>query len=245
MKVLISKKTGDYYNYKGTGDYHNKEGTLKEADILSGKSPIVANTNREFHVSDYNFFDKFVNLKRGPQLITTKDLGYIAARTGLGVGSVVVEAGSGSGAATSFFCRIGCKVYTYEIEKAHYDIAKKNVDSLGFTDYIIENKDLALAIDEGIGVKADTLFLDMPDAEKIVEKDLSFVKSGGYIVCYLPSVSQIQELTKVIASIENTYYIEEISEIIHREWKVWDRVARPMHRKDIDHTAFLVFIRKI
>ena len=72
----------------------------------------------------------------------------------------------------------------------------------------------------------DVLFLDMPNPCEVLEKDLSGVKRGGYIVCYVPSISQIQEITKLVEKDDGLYF-EEISEVILRHWRVWDRVSRP------------------
>lgn len=242
MKVLISKKTGIYYYYKGEGDYNCKEGIISQSDILSGNSLVKANTNREFLVFDANFIDLKKKMKRGPQIITEKDLGYIIARCGVGKDSFIVEAGGGSGGATSFFSKIVKKVHTYEVVKDHCDIINKNIEYFGLDNVELFNKDLADEIENEKDI--DLLFLDMPEPNIVLQKDLKAVKSGNYIVCYVPSISQIQEITKLIPE-KSDLYLEEITEVILRHWKVWERVSRPEHRKEIDHTAFLVFIRKI
>lgn len=243
MKVLISKKTGIYYYYKeGNGDFHCKEGFVKKEELESDKIIVVSNTNREFIMFDGNKFDLTQKFKRGPQLITPKDLGYVAARCYLGKTDFVVEAGSGSGAATCFFANIVKKVNSYEIKEDHLKIAKKNVETMGLDNVEFFNIDLAENIENEKDI--DLLFLDMPEPNSVLSKKLDCVKRGAYIVCYVPSISQIQEITKLTSERDDLYF-EEISEVILRHWKVWERVSRPEHRKEIDHTVFLVFIRKI
>lgn len=242
MKVLISKKTGLYYYYTGIGDYHCKEGVIKKIDIDSGEKIVKSNINREFLVFNANEYDITKKYKRGPQLINPKDLGYIIARSGISKHSLVIDAGSGSGAACSFFANFVKKVISYDIREDHTLIAKNNskLHSLDNIEFKVGN----LADDVEKLKDIDLLFLDMPNPVEILEKNLEGVKSGSYIICYVPSISQIQEITNSIASKDNLY-LEEISEVILRHWRVWEKISRPEHRKEIDHTAFLVFIRKI
>lgn len=243
MKVLISKKTGNYYYYtQVSGDYHCKEGIIKEEDINSGISRALTHTNREFMIFEANGYDITKKYKRGPQLIMAKDLGYILSRSGIDKNSTIVEAGAGSGAATCFFAKFSKKVLSYEIREEHCKIVEKNIDITGVDNVELINKDLGEEIEN---IKEyDLLFLDMPEPHTILEKELSGLKHGNYVVCYVPSITQIQEITKTISQI-STLYLEEISEVILRHWRVWEKVARPEHQKEVDHTAFLVFIRKV
>lgn len=242
MKVLINPKTGRYYYYKGPGDYHCKEGIIKEGDINSGSPRVMSTLKKEFIVFDAKAIDYHQTIKRGPQWIMPKDLGYVLTRTGLSKDSVVLEAGSGSGSATAFFARFVKKVYSYDVVEDHVKIAKKNTDYLGLENVEFE---VGSVIDKVEGHEpVDLVFLDMPDPQEVFKKDLSLLSSGSFIVCYLPSITQIQQL--VIAQMEHErLYVEEIAEVSIRNWRVGERVARPEHRKEIDHTAFLVFVRKL
>jgi len=244
MKVLVSRKTGKYYYYKEEGDYHCKEGLIKEEDLKSGKKIVFSNIEREFLLFNANDYDKSTRFKIGPQLITKKDLGYILARTGTNRNSVVVEAGSGSGAATSFFAGIVKEVKSYDVREDHIKIAKRNLDLMGFDNVSFEKIDLNEKIESIEKNSIDLLFLDMPDSHLVLEKNLDALKSGAFIVSYVPSITQILDITNTIKNNENLY-LEETTEVILRHWKVWDKIARPNHRKEIDHTAFLVFIRKV
>ena len=63
MKVLISKKTGNYYYYNGEGEYHCKEGFLTVEQLQSGKNLLINNKQREFLMFDANKHDEFKKLK--------------------------------------------------------------------------------------------------------------------------------------------------------------------------------------
>ena len=243
MKVVISKKTHNRHLYKGEGDFHTKEGIIFEPQFEGNPSSVLNNKEREHIIFDAQNMDKLAKIKRGPQIITPKDLGYIISRTFTGKNSKIVEAGGGSGAATLFFANIAKVVHTYEIREDHTEIIQKNLDMFNIDNVTLQTGDLSEHIEDEKDI--DLLFLDMPEPVPVLEKDIAGLSSGKFICCYLPSISQIQELTDFVKENSHKYYLEEICETQLREWKVWDRVARPMHRKDNDFTAFLVFLRKL
>ncbi len=243
MKVLTCLKSRQSYLYKGEGDFHSKEGKIEEKTILEHPRGIIENhLGKRFAVCDANDKDKELKMKRGPQILTPKDLGYIAARTGLSKHSKVVEAGAGSGAATLFFSKIAKEVQSYEIREDHIKIVQTNLNSF-CTDKNVNLilGDIAEKIEEEKDI--DLLFLDLPEPVRILEKNLSkSVNSGHYVVCYLPSMTQVSELVNYCKDTEQ-YLAEEVSEIIFRKWKVSGNIAHPEHQKETDHTAFLVFVR--
>ena len=242
MKVLLSLKTGKKFRIDDISvDYHCKEGTIKKQD-LNNNGIIESNLGFKFLNSDMNNYDKSLKIKRGPQILINKDLGYIIARTRINKNSTIVEAGGGSGAATIFFANLVKKVITYEIIEKHSEIIEHNLKKSNITNVKLYNKDLEEDIEK---IKNyDLLFLDLPEPMNILNKNLKGLNPSSYIVCYLPSIFQIHELVNQVTKYEH-YFIEEVSEIIHREWKINSRVSRPEHQKQTDHTAFLVFIRKI
>lgn len=244
MKVLISRKTGNTYYTSAQEDYHCKEGIISKADMDSGNRVIYSHMGREFLIFEGNNYDIAQKYKRGPQLVNPKDLGYIVSRSFVDKNSVVLEAGGGSGAATCFFGKLLSHVYTYELKKDNIKIIEKNMKSQNVDNVSLYEGDLADSIDKFEGDSIDMVFLDMPEPSGVLGKKLECLKSGHYIVCYVPSVTQIIDIVSVIRDRQD-YYLEEVSEIIKREWRVWGQVARPEHRKENDHTAFLVFIRKI
>ncbi len=244
MKLLISKKTGLHYIIdEKNGDYHCKEGTIKNEDLIDDNINIVkSSTGREFFKTQVNKTDEMSRIKRGPQIIMAKDIGYILSRTGIDRNSKIVEAGGGSGAATLFLSRFVKELHTYELNEDNikiieYNLRRNNVDNVKLT-----HGDLIDYIDGEDNI--DLVFLDMPEPWVITNKNLLGLKKGGYVVCYVPSVTQILEIVKYVFE-RDDFYLEEVSEVILRHWRVKERVARPEHRKETDHTAFLVFVRKL
>ncbi|MBT6044641.1 tRNA (adenine-N1)-methyltransferase, partial [Candidatus Woesearchaeota archaeon] len=97
-------------------------------------------------------------------------------------------------------------------------------------------------VSEGIDEpNLDLITLDLPDPENILKHAESSLNSGAYLVCYLPSITQVQSIIK--ASKKYNFILEKAIETIEREWVVQDRICRPKHQI-LGHTAFLVFFRK-
>jgi len=235
IKVIIDKKGRRYIN-KGE-DFFTKSGVIKKEDILT-KKVVKSSKGETFVVTNTNFYDYFTKIKRGPQIISPKDLGYVIARTGLNKNSIVVEAGSGSGAATIIFASIGKKVYSYEIREEHLKLAKKNVSKFNLENVEFFNKDVENFIHEDINL----LFLDLPNPIKVLDSKFKGLKNGSFIVSYLPTISQVERLRDFCESKKEKFFIEEVSEILKREWNYEKNKVRPKTEM-LGHTAFLVFIR--
>ena len=66
------------------------------------------------------------------------------------------------------------------------------------------------------------------------------IKPGGYVITYLPQISQVQEYVNFCS--DNNILIERVVEIQEREWTFKGRISRPKSHS-IGHTAFLIFSR--
>ena len=243
MKVLISKKTHKYYYVTDLSqDYHCKEGVISKEDLNSQKSVVCSHSQKEFVLFDAHHRDRLQKMKRVAQVILPKDFGYIASRTSMNSKSVVIEAGSGSGFSGVFFSGICKELHTYERVEEHFNQAQKNLEKYGFSNVTIQQKDIIEEFEKkNISQETDIVILDLPEPINVLEQ-LSTIKNGAFIVCYLPSIIQVDELMKYCAK-GDTFFVEEVSETQIREWKVSAKSVRPQHHKECDFTAFLVFIR--
>ena len=232
-KTLVDNK-GNIYYYK-KGDFHCSDGTIKEKDIINGK--IKTNTGKELICFEASFIDNLNKIKRGPAIINQKDFGAIIGTIGLTTGSIVVDAGSGSGALALNLANIGCKVVTYELRKEFYEIAKENFKNLN-DKIIIKNQDIYEGIDEQ---NVDLITLDLLEPWKVLKHAEKSLKSGGFLVSYLPTITQVIELVKEITKYK--FYLWKVSETIEREWHVEGLKVRP-HNQILGHTAFIVYLRK-
>ncbi len=232
MKIIIDNKGNKYYWEKG--DLHTSFGVIKEKDIKNGI--VKSHLDKEFIVFDGFFIDKIDKIKRGPAVMLPKDIGLILSYTGINPKSKVVDAGSGCGVLAAFLGNISDDVTSYERNKDFFNLAKKNLEFLNIT-VKLKNRDIYEGIEER---DLDLITLDLNEPWKVLEHAKKSLKSGGFLVCYLPNINQVEKLVKEAKN----FYTEMVLENIEREWIVDEKRLRPRNMI-IGHTGFLVFLRKI
>ena len=84
--------------------------------------------------------------------------------------------------------------------------------------------------------------LDLPEPWKALKQAEKALKKGGFLVCYLPQISQTIYLIKKLKSSQFTHI--KTTELISREWVIDEKKARPSNIM-IGHTGFLSFARKM
>ena len=245
-KIISLSKKKEYIIKDTTKDFIFDLGVLKKEDINSNENLIKINGISYLKIIQ-NDYDKTNYLKRSAQIITKKDIGYILIRSSINSSSNILEAGSGSASLTIWFSRFCKFVKTFEIEKNHFDICKKNIEDFKCDNVEILNEDLYNFLKTNNSKKDlfDLIFLDMLDCEKVFDYNLDILKKGQYICMYIPNITKIVEVFKKIKNREKEFFIEEISEITLREWKIGEKVTHPKNKKEIDFTSFLVFIKKL
>ncbi len=234
-KVLVDKKGRKYLWAKG--DLHTSLGIVKEKDIRKGKKA-KSHLKKEFLIYPASFVDKLKKIKRGPAIMLPKDVGAIIAYTGIDKESVVLDAGVGSGVLSSQLAKIVKKVISYEKNKEFLKIAEKNFEFLNQKNVLLKEKDIYKRIDEK---NLDLITLDLAEPWKVLKSAGKALKEGGFLVCYLPNVTQV---IKLVEETKRFNFIKErIIELIEREWDVEDLKARPKSQM-IGHTGFLCFLRR-
>ena len=179
------------------------------------------------------------NLKRGPQIISPKDIAWIIYKSGISNGDTVIEAGSGSGALTLALVESIApkgKVITFENHSRHFKIAKRNIDMSPWND-LVDIRNEELNIDTEI-IPSSSIILDIPNPWDIVLWAQKSIRIGGFLICYLPTVNQVQ---KLIASLESWKEVETV-EIIQRSWQSKSNALRPQSNM-IGHTGFIISAR--
>ena len=123
-------------------DFSNKYGTIKKKELAKKSGSKLKTGNQEFIILDPVFLDHYKQIKRGAQIITLKDIGAIIARTGINKNSVVLDAGSGSGALACFMGMIAKQVISYDIDKRSLEMARGNIELLGAKNSLIKEGDI-------------------------------------------------------------------------------------------------------
>ena len=170
-----------------------------------------------------------------------KDIALIIAYTGVSSGSLVVDAGCGSGYTAIFlanYIKPG-KVVTYEKNKRFAKVARENIKASGLSKFIkLKEKDITKGIDEK---NVDLITLDLKNAEKVIKHAYKALKAGGYLVVYSPYIEQVISVSKRIQKF-NFCEIKTLENIV-REWQ-FEKYTRPK-TLGIMHTGFLTFARKV
>src|SRR3989344_7837386 len=105
MRVITSTRMFFVNNEKQ--DYHSSIGVVRKEDLKSKDGKIVdTSSGKSLVVLSPSFIDEFKQLKKFAQTPPLKDMAIIAAETGMGPDTVVLDAGAGSGHMCSFFARI-------------------------------------------------------------------------------------------------------------------------------------------
>ncbi len=234
-------KGTQYYVTDTSKDYQTKYGIIPKTELkkTSGSS-VKSKTGKEYQIIESQYIDEYKRLRKLPQTIPLKDLGFIAAEVGLDKNSVVVDAGLGSGASAIYFANQCKKLTSYEIRDDHIKVAKENIHKIGVKNITVKKKDITKGIDEK---NVDLVMLDLPEPWEVIEHAAKSLRVGGFLVNYSPSIIQTSDFVKVLAK-ENKFLCLKTVEILERKWEVDGRKVRPKSI-EVGHSGFITFARKI
>jgi tRNA (adenine57-N1/adenine58-N1)-methyltransferase len=235
MYLLVDEK-GNTYMVKGESDLHTKYGKVSASDIGSKSlgGYVESHIGHRFAVISPSMVDFIQKAKRGPQAVTLKDMGIIAAYTGIRTGSRVVEAGTGSGVLSLFIANIVHpeNLVTYEVREDFASIADFNFKKAGVDNVTVKMGSIYDGIEE---TDLDVVILDLPEPWRVTEHAKKALRPGGYLVSYSPSIEQTKKFTDTLSGFRH-----DTIECVLREWDT--RVLRP-HSRMIAHTGFITIAR--
>lgn len=234
-KILFCKGRFYFWSKK---DLQTDLGIIKESKLKKAKSTIKTHLGNEFKVLEPNFLDMIKRIKRGPQIITKKDIGFIITESGITKDSFVLDAGTGSGYLAFFLSQYAKKVISYEKRGDFFKLASENQKTLGIKNLKIKNKDIYKGIEEK---NLNVIILDLPEPFRAVEHCYKALKEGGYLLAYLPTIPQVVDF---INTAKKRFTIIKVAELLERTWTIDNQVVRP-ETQMLGHTAFLCLVRKI
>lgn len=187
--------------------------------------------------------DFIMKSERRTQIVYPKDLGYIAARTGLKNGSKVLEIGTGSAALATFMASIvkpDGHIYTFDVNSEFMEIAKRNLDKAGMSSYVTMHQHDP---HQGVDVReADVAIVDLGDPWTVVDQVHDALKGSGAFVAICPTMNQIE---KTATELKRAGYADiDCVELMIRNMEAREGMTRPSMRM-IGHTTYLVFARKV
>jgi tRNA (adenine57-N1/adenine58-N1)-methyltransferase len=162
--------------------------------------------------------------------------------SGIGPGSQVVEAGTGTGALTTaltHYVKPSGHVFSYEIRPEFIETAQKNLQRAGLMDYVtLKNKDITTGIDE---TNMDAVVLDLATPWLAVPYAFNALKGSGALVSFSPTIDQVVKTAEALK--ENKFVDIETIECIMRGMQVERGKTRP-ETLMTGHTGYMTFARK-
>jgi tRNA (adenine57-N1/adenine58-N1)-methyltransferase len=226
--------------------FHTDRGYLDYDDIIGREFGSIV-LSRPY---GYKFFifkplpsDVVINMTRASQIIYPEDIGLILVYTGIGPGSIVLEAGTGSGSLTGIlgkYVQPNGHVHSYDVRDLAIKQAKKNMIKMGVADYVtIEKGDLLTEVDQ---TGMDVVVLDLATPWLAMEKVHGFLKNSGVVCSFSPVIEQVIKTHEALK--ENHFHDIKTYELLKREIRVKFNATRPNSRM-IGHTGYITFARKL
>lgn len=236
-KAVVRAGRGSVQTIRGHVDTDALVGTPHGASVVSS-------IGVRFRAVPASVFDVIEHRFRlGAQAIYPKDAVYIVKAAAVGPGSVVAEAGTGSGfltAVLAWYVRPWGLVYSFEKRAEHLRIAVRNLKNVGLMDYV----DLQLrdVVKFGFGpVRVDAVVLDMGDPWNALDHAVEALKPGGTVVIFSTTV---EHMSKSVEGLKRAgFYDVSIYEVFLRRWKPVAGELRP-ETFDVVHTGWLLSARR-
>ena len=245
--VLLFHTQNKKWLTKATLDkkFHTHLGIIDIGSVIGMDygSSILTTEAKTIYLIEPTIYDFVMKSKRSTQIVYPKDLGLIAARTGLKNGSRVLEVGTGSGALTTFMASIvkpNGHVYTFDINENFLNTARQNLEKAGMIEYVtMHHRD----IHSGISLSdIDVAIVDLGDPWSVLKEVHQALKGSGSFVAICPTMNQLE---KTSVELKHNGYIDiESIELMIRNIEAREGMTRPSMRM-IGHTTYLIFARKV
>ena len=242
--LYLDKKRTYLVKVEAEKSFHTHKGYIQLGDLMGKEygTRIVSSMDTEFVALKPTLRDYIFKTSRRTQISYPKDIALIIMFSGIGPGSRVVEAGTGTGALTSaiaHYVKPTGRVYTYEVRQEFAKNAKKNLERAGLLEYV-EMKEGDVT--EGIGEKdLDAVILDMATPWLVVPHAYAALKGSGVLVSFSPTIDQV--VKTVEALIEQGFVGVETVEALLRFMQVARGKTRPQTLMT-GHTGYVTFARK-
>ncbi len=248
--LILDRRRRWIVQVKSGSNFHTHKGIIEFDDII-GKEFGSVTFSRPFETQGYKFYvlkplpsDYVIYMARKTQIIYPEDAGMILLYSGIGPGSIVIEAGCGSGALTCIlgnYVRPNGHIYSYDIREKSLKRAKLNIVRAKLDDNItIQYGDILN--DDFQQKNVDAIVLDFATPWNAIEKVRNYLKFSGTLASFSPTIEQVK---KTVFALRNNDFIEvNTYELIKRKIQVKENATRP-EVKMIGHTGYLTFGKKI
>jgi len=230
---------------EGGGRVQTHHGVLLHDDLIGEPLGGVVRTHLgyRYYLLIPSRDDLLRTIRRATQILYPKDIGYILVKMSIGPGSLVVEAGTGSGALAAALASAVAptgRVASYDVRADVLKLAERNLERMGVADIVtLKERDIADGFDER---GADALFLDVPAPWHYLAQSHAALRGSGFLGAILPTSNQVIELLKALE--RAPFGFVEVEEVLLRSYKVVPARFRPDDRM-VGHTGYLIFARAL
>jgi tRNA (adenine57-N1/adenine58-N1)-methyltransferase len=246
--LLVDTKGRRYLIELAEGaEFQYHAGTLPHAEIIGSEegAELRSSGASRLLVLRPRLADFILTMPRGAQVVYPKDIGPILHWGDIRPGSVVLEAGTGSGALTMALVQaVGPegRVVSVERRSDHLAHAAGTIERFFGTlpgNLSLREGDVAEMVAD---VAPDRVVLDLPEPWEVVAPAARHMGAGGVLTAYLPTVPQVQQLH---VALRHSRRFGDVStfEILLREWNAEGRSVRPASQM-VGHTGFITVARR-
>ena len=224
--------------------FHTHKGFIQLDNLINKPygTRTTSNLGAEFIALKPTIRDHIFKTLRKTQIMYPKDIALIIMYSGIGPGSQIVEAGTGTGALTTalaHYTKPTGRVHSYEIRPEFTATALKNLRRAGVSDYVeLKNKDITLAIDE---TDMDAVILDLATPWLVIPHAYKALRGSGTFVSFSPTIDQV---VKTVEALQQNGFVDiQTIECIMRGMQVERGKTRPQTLMT-GHTGYITFARK-
>jgi len=225
--------------------FHTHKGYIEMGKLIGRTygSSVKSSLGAKFYALRPLVRDRILKTDRRTQVLYPKDIGYLLFQMGIGAGSRVAEAGTGSGALTCALAdavRPDGRVYSYEINLRFQETAAGNIERAGLMEYVeLKQGDITEGLyEEGL----DAVVLDMATPWLVVGHAYDALSGSGVFASFSPTIEQVMKTVSALR--EHPFVDIETVELIMRRINVAENRTRP-ETLMIGHSGYITTARKV
>lgn len=244
--MLTSQKGKKWYVKIEDAPFSTHLGTLNMTDVVGKQEGDFLETHKgaKMYLFRSTLEDYIFTMNRPTQVIYPKDLGAMVFYGDIQPGHLILESGIGSGSLSLALLRaLGGQGRLVSVEKRpEFAVAARENITRFFGEHPANHSIVVGDIqDFGMTVRADRVFLDLPEPWHCIPTVSGLLTEGGILVSLSPNIGQLQAMYKDLK--HNGFANIRNFELLKRDWLIDERRARPNDRM-IAHTGFLTVARK-
>lgn len=243
--LYLDKRRTWLFKARRGAKIHTHVGAIEHSDLIGNEygSSVNSSLGTTLFALRPSIEEIVMKSERRTQIVYGKDFGLIATKCSVAPGSVIVEAGTGSGALTMYLANLvrpTGRVHSFELRPEFIQVARRNLERAGLIEYVeLREADAR----EGFGVtQADIAIIDVGDPWALVLPAYNALRGGGSFVAVSPTMNQVEKVSTELK--DHGFMAVETFELLMRSLEARPGMTRPSMRM-VGHTAYLTFARKI